>query len=94
LQGEVIYIDQFGNLITNIQKDVFRRFVRRSNFRICLGEEAINKISKSYLQTKKNKPLAIFGSFGTLEISVSCGSARNNFRAKKGQQVKVLLYKG
>ncbi len=93
LQGEIIYIDRFGNLITNIQEDVFRRFAGKRNFRICLGDEVINKISKSYLRAGKAKPLAVFGSFGNLEISISCGSARDYFTAKRGQRVEVLLDK-
>ena len=94
LQGEVIYIDHFGNLITNIQEDVFRRFAGKRNFRICLKDKIINKLSKSYLSTEKNKPLAIFGSFGNLEISINCGSAADYFHAKRGQKVEVFyIYK-
>ena len=89
LQGEIIYIDRFGNLITNIQEDVFRRFTEGRNCRVCFGDEIISRINRSYLATEKNKPLAIFGSFGNLEISISCGSARDYFGAEKGQGVEV-----
>ncbi len=90
LQGEIIYIDHFGNLITNIQKDIFKRFVGKRRFFICLGEErVIGRINKNYSQTPKGSPLSIFGSSGNLEISVNCGSAREYFGASVGQIVKI-----
>jgi hypothetical protein len=70
LQGEIIYIDRFGNLITNIQEDNFRKFAGKRNFLIRLKGKSINKINTSYLETQKDKPLAIFGSSGNLELSV------------------------
>ena len=91
LQGQIIYIDHFGNLITNIQETIFRKFVKERQARISLGGQIIDKVSRSYLEVEKNKPLAIFGSFGTLEISLSCGSARDYLRAREGQKVEVSL---
>jgi len=91
LLGEIIHIDRFGNLITNIKEDDFRRFTANRHFRISLRGKTIHGLSRSYLQTQKNKPLAIFGSFGNLEISASCASAEDYFGAKKGQRVGVFL---
>ena len=93
LQGEIIYIDHFGNLITNIQEDVFKGFVGGGNFRICLKEKTINKINKSYLEAEKNKPIAIFSSFGNLEISIGLGNARDYFGARRGLKVVVIKEK-
>ncbi len=93
LQGQIIYIDRFGNLISNIQEDAFRRFVGTRDFRICLKDTIIDKVSTDYIKTPKNKPLAIFGSFGNLEISLSCGSARDYFGAEIGQGLKIFLDK-
>ncbi len=89
LQGRIIYIDRFGNLITNIQEEFFREFVGARKFRIYLKNKIIDRISKSYMDPEKNKPLAIFGSFANLEISVSRGSARDYFSAKVGLKVSV-----
>lgn len=93
LEGEIIYIDRFGNLISNIEERVFRKFVGNSNFRICLKGRVIDRLSRNYLQTRKNKPLAIFGSFGNLEISINRGSAKDFFSARAGQKIKVSLDK-
>ena len=93
LRGQIVYIDRFGNLVTNLQENVFQRFTEGGNFRIGLKDEIINKISRSYLQTQRDKPLAIFGSFGTLEISINRGSARDYFGVRRGQRVSVFLDK-
>ncbi|MFH1578451.1 MAG: SAM-dependent chlorinase/fluorinase [Candidatus Omnitrophota bacterium] len=89
LEGEIIYIDRFGNLITNISREAFEIFIAKKKFRISLGKKAINRISKNYLATGKNKPLAIFGSYGNLEISVSCGNASDYFGASKQAKLRV-----
>ena len=91
LQGEIVYIDRFGNLITNIEKNIFSRFTGKRDCIIHFKNKPINKISKSYSETGKNEPLAIFGGFGNLEISINKGSARDYFRARRGQKIRVFL---
>ncbi|MBL7131611.1 MAG: SAM-dependent chlorinase/fluorinase [Candidatus Omnitrophica bacterium] len=93
LRGEIIYIDRFGNLITNIEKNIFSRFTGKGDFAIHFKNKAINKISKSYSEAGENKPLAIFGGFGNLEISINKRSARGYFRARTGQGVEVFLHR-
>lgn len=90
LAGEVIYVDRFGNLITSILRQDFEEFVKGSDFKICIQGEIINKISRSYQEVKKNHPLAIFGSFGNLEISVSQGNAREYLSADKGTAIQII----
>lgn len=90
LTGEVIYIDRFGNLITNINKDEFRNFVANSNFKIYIAGQELNKISRSYQEAEKNSPLAIFSSFGNLEISVREANARQFLSADKGTPIQII----
>lgn len=90
LSGEVIYIDRFGNLITNVTKVAFADFVKKSGFQIYIANRLINKISHSYQEAKKNKPLAIFDSFGNLEISVAQANAQECLSAYKGMPVQII----
>lgn len=90
LAGEVIYVDRFGNLITNINQDEFRDFVANSNFKIYIAGRELNKISRSYQEAEKNRPLAIFGSFGNLEISAREANARQFLSADKGTPVQII----
>lgn len=79
-EGEIIYIDHFGNLVTNIGKAIIKK--------IQFKGVSINKINTGYMETKKGHPLAIFGSSGNLEISVNQGSAKKYFHAKIGDKVR------
>lgn len=94
IQGEVIYIDGFGNLITNISESIVADWAndsKTSDFKIHTGSIEIIGISRSFSDVSKNRPLTVFGSFGMLEVAVNGGSAA----ALAGSSIgaKVLLYK-
>jgi hypothetical protein len=91
LHGRIIYIDRFGNLITNIEKDLFKHFTEDKQFIIKIKRENINSIVSSYQAVEPAKPLAIFGSFGFLEISINKGNAKKYFRAKRDLPIDVQL---
>lgn len=89
LTGEIIHIDRFGNLVTNIDKNLFKRFTQNKRFKIKIKNRELDSTVRSYQAVKPGKPMAIFGSFGFLEISVNCGSAKRSLNAKKGTAVSV-----
>jgi hypothetical protein len=89
ISGEIILIDRFGNLISNIEKERFERFVKDQPFLIRAGKKAIRDLKRGYYQAKKNEPIALFGSGGLLEISVREGCAEKRLKMKKGDQVTV-----
>lgn len=73
--GEFIYVDSFGNLISNIPTELIK-----PGSRIYVGKKMINGISKSYADGQKGELIAIIGSSGLLEISVTQGRASNVIR--------------
>ncbi len=88
LTAEIIYVDGFGNLITNINRDVINRMKARSGkLTIIVGRERLDKISESYADVKEKEVLAIFGSSGYLEISVNHGNAKDVLNLKKGDKL-------
>ncbi len=68
--GEVIYVDTFGNLLTNIPG-----YLIRPKSWVFIGGEVIRGISQSYADVSKGELVAIIGSAGFLEISVNHGRA-------------------
>jgi len=86
ITGEIISIDQFGNLITNITKSRVK-----SRFHARLRGEAISKIQTCYDDARANEPFFIVGSFGTLEVSLKAKSAQKYFAARVGDKIKVDL---
>lgn len=93
--GEIIHIDRFGNLITNIDKRTLNSefCIPHSAFRVRVGGEEILGISKSYADVEPGKFLAIFGSSDFLEISLNQGNASQALGAGRGQKVEVQLTK-
>jgi hypothetical protein len=89
LIGEVIHIDNFGNLITNIEKELFENFVSKQRFAIRINKKTITRISHSYCEAKVGDLLAIFDSFNMLEISVNQNSADTLLHSKLGTRITV-----
>jgi len=92
IMGEIIHIDGFGNLITNISE----KNLKASNISegralsIQLGEKELTlKLCSSYGEVAKNTPLAIIGGTGFLEISVNQGNASEFFGVKIGDRITL-----
>lgn len=81
---KIIHVDHFGNLVTNVTKKSLDGISNKEKITFKIGTGSVNGISKSYSDVSKNKPLAIWGSSGFLEISVREGSAYHQF-LKGGQ---------
>ena len=94
IRGHVIYIDKFGNLITDIPRKLFEAVVSHHQFIIKLARVKLNQISSSYADVPVGKPLAIFNSFDNLEIAVNHANAAKVLGVQRGGhiQVTVLLY--
>lgn len=72
LTGEVIYIDRFGNIITNVEKDLFQQIKGERDFIIYLprGKE-VNQICKTYSDVADGKALILFNSSKLLEVAIN-----------------------
>ncbi len=89
LIGEVIHIDSFGNLITNIDRETFSRFIQRRSFLIKAGRGTVRRVTGGYWEGKKGEPIALFGSSGFLEVAVREGSAEKRLKMKRGDRIIV-----
>ncbi len=87
--GEVLHIDTFGNLVTNIDEELLSPFSKDQTFFINAGRRTIQGLKKGYWEGMKNEPIALIGSGGLLEISVREGNAQKSLRVKKGDRVVV-----
>jgi S-adenosylmethionine hydrolase len=83
LRGEVVYIDRFGNCLTNLPAS---RVLASGTTRIKAGARFV-PIRASYSAVKPGKPVAVIGSSGLLEIAVNGGSAAKKLGIKSGARV-------
>lgn len=82
--GEVVWIDRFGNLVTNITSDRFKEGAA-----VRLGRRWIGKVMPTYASVKPGELTAVVGSSGTLEIAVRDGDAHDTTGAAIGAPVLV-----
>lgn len=75
IKGTVIYIDSYGNVITNITRELFEQYRKDRSFTIYFRSEEyeISEISESYSDVPEGEKLAIFSSSGHLEIAINKG---------------------
>jgi S-adenosyl-L-methionine hydrolase (adenosine-forming) len=96
LRGEVIYVDGYGNLVTNIDRASFMQFAARFSSRglsVKIPSGASLPLCETYGEVPKGAPLATFGSFELLEVAIRDGSAARRFAAQSGMPVKVYVRK-
>src|SRR3989338_9703214 len=91
ISGEVIHIDRFGNLITNISETQFHSFVseRNGKAKIKIKNLTIPSLCKSYSEANRLKPSSIFNSWGLLEIFIKNGNASRKLGIKNGGKVVI-----
>lgn len=92
LLGTVVSIDHFGNLVTNIESEDLEKWMAAAgpeNIIIQVGENRIQGMSPSYESAGFEKPLAIIGSRGYLEVAVNRGNACRALGVGKRDRVVV-----
>jgi len=78
--GKVVYIDRFGNAVTNIREEVVSNMSPEKFF---LGVLEIPFVRK-YEDVDVGEPLCLIGSFNTLELSVRNGNFSRKFNLGHG----------
>jgi len=94
LYGEIVHVDHFGNLITNIHRKEIERFIGNSRPVIGLGDLIIEGMRRTYAEAIPGEALALIGSSDNLEIAVNLGRADNklglDLKRIVGMEVKVI----
>lgn len=99
ITGHVIYIDNYGNVVTNITKNWFELIRKGRNYEISARNYKFNKIHNSYSESinfntpkdnrdEDGKKLALFNSAGFLELSIY----KSNLQTVGGASTLLGLY--
>ena len=89
LVGEVLRIDRFGNLITNIDRRAFERFAADGAIAVTAGGHEVSRVVATYADAPAHALCALFGSTDHLEIAVNGGDAAATLQASRGTPVAV-----
>ncbi len=90
LIGEALYIDSFGNIITNFALEELGPLIMGTEIKAKIKRNKLKlKLCRAYAEERKTKPLAIIGSHGFLEISMNQGNAAEFFKIKEGDRITI-----
>ncbi|MFQ6085189.1 MAG: S-adenosyl-l-methionine hydroxide adenosyltransferase family protein [Candidatus Bathyarchaeia archaeon] len=89
--GEVLHVDDFGNIITNIEGSTIKRTTKvGGELAMDLGRRALRlKLCRTYADSPDRTFLALIGSSGLLEIAMNQGNAAETLSINRGDSVRV-----
>lgn len=90
ISGNVFYIDYFGNVITNITKELFDLQGKGRNFIINLRQDYIESIMNvNYYDMPEGEKLALFTQNGFLKIAINKGNASRLLGLQMGSVIRI-----
>jgi hypothetical protein len=90
IEGRVLYVDHFGNLISNIcEADLVAAVGNAAGASVFVGPLRVGPLRRTYGDVKPGEIVAILGSTGMLEIALNQGNAAAQLRATPGTIVMV-----
>jgi S-adenosylmethionine hydrolase len=90
VEGEIVYIDHFGNLFTNIREHDLTG-MPRNKLDIVVRSVTIRGLSQNYASAGVGEFLAVVNSWDMLEIAVYKDNAQKRIGAKIGDKVEIAL---
>jgi S-adenosylmethionine hydrolase len=89
IEGEILDIDSFGNLVTNIEAEMLAAIPEKQQALVDLGEQKTEGIRFTYGDAPPGSLIALVGSSGRLELAVVGGSAAERLGAQVAMPVIV-----
>jgi S-adenosyl-L-methionine hydrolase (adenosine-forming) len=89
LVGQVLRADRFGNVLTNIDRRTFERFVQGRPFRVQAGEQPVGRLVGTYAEIGPDEVCALFGSADYLELAARATRASDRLGLGSGATVTV-----
>jgi S-adenosylmethionine hydrolase len=77
IRGTVIYIDHFGNAVTNISRAMFTEFIGERSYTLLTNSVSTHSISQTYNDVEEGEMVCFFNSTNLLEVAINKGKAEN-----------------
>jgi S-adenosylmethionine hydrolase len=90
LSGEVLRVDRFGNLITNVDRKIFDTLAQGGALEIRVGAHAVSRVVSTYADIGAGEVCALFGSSDHLEIAANGASAASELGVGRGAPVHIV----
>lgn len=89
IRGQVIHIDRFGNLITNLTSQHLSPQAVSRAVRLVISNQTITRFQSHFAEAVAQEPFAVIGSTGRLEVAVYQDSAERILNASVGMIVEL-----
>ncbi len=91
LEGEIIYVDSFGNVITNIAGELLRELAEPGVVLVVEGarKSASARRAEAYGEAEPHGLIVTVGSHGQVEIAANRDSAAQRLRARPGEAILI-----
>jgi hypothetical protein len=92
LAGEVLHIDDFGNIITNVSEKNLNTISAKqdASLLVKLERKVLRpRYCSAYGEVDANELLAVIGGHGFLEIAINRGNAASKLKARVGMNVRI-----
>lgn len=89
VRGEIVYVDRFGNLVTNLAASDFATWLGGRKFRLRAGPLKLGGLARTYADAAPGEFLALQGSHGYLEIACALDHAARRLGAGVGLAVEI-----
>jgi len=90
LTGEVVYIDSFGNCMSNISRELLAECLPRiANVAVWAKGRAVGPLRGAFGHVDEGEPLALLNSVGLVEVAVNGGRARDALGLAVGDTIEV-----
>ena len=93
--GQIVHVDRFGNIITNLPDRLLAPILERHERPVVeVGGHVIKGLAHSYTDVKEGQPVALIGSERLLEIAVRNANAAHRMKVRTGDPVRIVVEKG
>jgi len=96
IEARVVYIDKFGNIMTNVTREFLFDAMKKCGdpgFKVAIGGQELERYYEAYgFAGTEPGPFMLIGSHGNLEIAMNMKPAASALEASLGQEVQVTFY--
>ncbi len=89
IDGMVLRVDRFGNLVTNIDHKAFDRLASGGEIAIEVGGHQVGRLVETFADIGADEVCALFGSTDHLEIAANAASAMERLGIGHGAPIRV-----
>jgi S-adenosylmethionine hydrolase len=89
LRGQVLTVDRFGNLVTNLDRRTFDAFAKQAPIQILAAGTPVARLVSTYSEIAVGEVCALFGSSDHLELAAHAASAAEHLGIGRHAAVEV-----